>query len=178
MGIFDMPIECEHRSESNCNLVNELANATVWISDKTCEACLASDNPKAKNKITCGVAISHLLYHQLEVPDHLLKHVEITLPLEKGPGTELKKLIAWFGIKPSIEKKKGRRCRCSEHIQQMNKWGPDKCLKRMDTILRWLKRSAAIAGVPYVRPAVQIVVRRAINRSRSQSQQPQEETAP
>ena len=88
------------------------------------------------------------------------------------PGTELKKLIAWFY---SPDKKK---CKCATRIQKMNKWGPDKCEEKMETILRWLRHSAAIAKIPYFRPAVLLLVRKAIKNSRSQSQQLPGKTAP
>lgn len=87
------------------------------------------------------------------------------------PGTELKKLISWFY---SPDKKK---CKCATRIAKMNKWGPDKCEQKMETILRWLRHSAAIAKMPYFRPAVLLLVRKAIKNSRSQSRQHQEKTA-
>ena len=87
------------------------------------------------------------------------------------PGTELKKLISWFY---SPDK---RKCKCATRIAKMNKWGPDKCEQRMDTILRWLKHSARISNIPYFEPAVKILVRKAIKNSRSQLQPPPAKTA-
>jgi hypothetical protein len=88
------------------------------------------------------------------------------------PGTELKKLISWFY---SPDK---RKCKCATRIAKMNKWGPDGCEQRMDTILRWLKHSARINNIPYFELAVRILVRKAIKNSRLQLQQLPGKTAP
>lgn len=75
------------------------------------------------------------------------------------PGTELKKLISWF-YSPDKE------CKCKERIAKMNQWGPDKCEENIDTIMRWMKHSAAVNSVPYVESAVRLLVQTAIWRSR------------
>jgi hypothetical protein len=89
---------------------------------------------------------------------------------KEGVGTELKRLISWFH-------QPNKKCKCDYRIQKMNKWGPDECEKREATILRWLKHSAAQAKMPYFETAAKVLLRKAIKRSRSRSQQPQEKTA-
>ena len=74
-------------------------------------------------------------------------------------GTELKKLISWF-YSPN------KKCNCLTRIAKMNKWGPDKCEQRMDTIIRWLKHSARIASVPFFEPAVRLLIKQAIKNAR------------
>jgi hypothetical protein len=75
------------------------------------------------------------------------------------PGTELQKLISWF-YTPS------KKCKCATRIAKMNAWGPDKCEENIDTIMRWLKHSAAINSVPYVESAVRVLVWIAIRKAR------------
>ena len=79
------------------------------------------------------------------------------------PGTELNKLISWFYSPDNKDK-----CECLSRIEKMDKWGPDKCEARMDTIVRWLQHSAAVHGVPFVPSAVRLLVRRAISNARKQ----------
>ncbi|MFN7318390.1 MAG: hypothetical protein ACK5S6_02665, partial [bacterium] len=76
------------------------------------------------------------------------------------PGTELKKLISWFY---SPDKKK---CKCATRIAKMNNWGPDGCEERMDTIVRWLKHSAATHNIPFQETVVRMLIKRAISNAR------------
>lgn len=87
-------------------------------------------------------------------------HLKKKYTVECGPGTELKKLIAWFY---SPDKKK---CKCASRIAKMNKWGPDKCEQKMETIIRWLKHSAAIAGIPFSRRIAESMIKKAIRNAR------------
>ena len=93
-------------------------------------------------------------------------------PSNEGPGTELKKLLSWF-YSPSKTK-----CKCSTRIQKMNAWGPVKCEQKIETILRWMKHSAMIHKIPFFEPAVRLVIRTAIKRSRSLSRQHPDKIAP
>jgi hypothetical protein len=162
-------IICEHYTETECKLATSLAGTTCPSNIKACEKCLLTDNPRGKNKVTAGVAYANALKSGLNPDPSLLLNLGVAPA--NGPGTELKKLISWFY---SPDKKK---CKCATRIQKMNKWGPDKCEQKMETILRWLRHSAAIAKMPYFRPAVLLLVRKAIKNSRSQLQQHQERTA-
>lgn len=149
--------ECIHRIDDTCAIANDLIDAKTVVSDRTCEACFASDNPKSENKITCGVAVAYLLKHRKEVPERLFAIVGVKP--QQGPGTELKKLISWF-YSPN------KKCKCDTRIQKMNKWGPDECERREVTILRWLKHSAVIARVPYFESAAKMLLATAIDRYR------------
>jgi len=56
----------------------------------------------------------------------------------RGPGTELKKLLARLGINAD---EKG--CQCKSRAAQMDRWGCDACMNRLDTIVGWLREEAA-----------------------------------
>lgn len=77
-----------------------------------------------------------------------------------GPGTELKNLLAKFGIKS------GATCQCNAHAAQMNLWGPDECDRRIDQILVWLHEEASRKRMPFIEPLARILVRRAISNAR------------
>jgi len=79
-----------------------------------------------------------------------------------GPGTELKKILARFGITSTAS------CRCNAHSRQMNLWGDDECEKpeRMEQILGWLREQAEGRGMPFIRTAAAMLVRMSIRASR------------
>lgn len=158
---------CPHRDGNSCGIANKLTGAVTVISQKTCEVCCASDKPMQQNKITCSLAVAYMLKHDKIIPPELLIEVGVDPRVMEGPGTELKKMISWFGIKPTTKKKRGRRCKCAEHVQRMNQWGPDECERRIETIVRWLRHSARVASLPFVETAVRALIKGAISRSRA-----------
>ena len=87
------------------------------------------------------------------------------VPIYVGPGSELKKLLAW-GFEASAK------CKCEEREQLMNQWGPQGCKNNMETILIWLKQAAQMNGVPYSETATKLLVNLAIfNASRYEKRQ-------
>ena len=57
-------------------------------------------------------------------------------PLDHGPGTELKALIASLGINPSPS------CDCNAKAEQMNVWGVEGCKQRREEIVQGLRDNA------------------------------------
>jgi len=76
-----------------------------------------------------------------------------------GPGSELTQLFSKFNIAPGG-------CHCKSHSLQMDRWGPDKCLEKMDTILGWLEQEAKKRNLPFVRVAAKVMVKLACWRAR------------
>jgi hypothetical protein len=58
-------------------------------------------------------------------------------PPTEGPGTELKKIFAAFGISPSAD------CQCDAMVTQMNIWGPAGCEDHRGEILAHLNNAYA-----------------------------------
>lgn len=85
-----------------------------------------------------------------------------------GPGTELKKLLAKFGIKSTAT------CQCNSHAIQMNLWGPDICEQKIDQILIWLREEAGRKRLPFVDALARMMVRRAIRKARESQSSPQQ----
>ena len=77
-----------------------------------------------------------------------------------GPGTELKKLLARWGINAAGD------CPCNRHAQQMNLWGCDECERRIEEIVGWLRDEAHRRGLPWIDAAGRLLVRRAISNAR------------
>jgi hypothetical protein len=78
----------------------------------------------------------------------------------KGPGTELRKLLHKVGIEP-----RGEECKCNEHMHEMDDNGIEWCVTNTGIILDWLQEEAAkrpILGRLFVRSLAKMVVERAI----------------
>jgi len=173
-GCLSQQIACRHNIEGACRIASNLAGQDVFPSTEECAYCSLLKQPRSENMLT--FAIAKRWTESAEVAGELFVKMKAIARKEAeakngGVGTELKKLISWFY---SPEK---RKCKCATRIAKMNKWGPDKCEQKMETILRWLRHSAAIAKMPYFRPAVLLLVKKAIKNSRSQLRQHQEKTA-
>jgi hypothetical protein len=165
-------ISCIHHENNTCKIASKIAGLTVTTTQKACDACSNEKSPMQENNVTYSIALKQLGNTNPAASQQIISQI---VKLQKpewflGPGTELKNLISWFY---SPDKKK---CKCASRIAKMNKWGPDGCEQRMNTILRWLKHSAKINNIPYFEPAVRILVRKAIKNSRLQLQQHQEKT--
>ena len=80
----------------------------------------------------------------------------------QGPGTELTAIFANMRVFGNGG------CQCKSHASQMDRWGPDVCLARMDTIIGWLREEAEKRRLPFVDAAARIMVRLAIRRARKQ----------
>jgi len=86
-------------------------------------------------------------------------------PLSRGPGTELRKMLASIGIHP-----RGEKCKCNEHAHEMDRLGADWCEDNLESILDWLEAEAktrGLVGLLFVRGAARAVVKKAIARSRA-----------
>lgn len=156
---------CQHLNEETCDLVSTLTKSTcICITEETCSACNSCTTPKSLNKITASLALVTLkknktfdsIEHKYLI-DYCTKTDKVvgSLDLSFGTGTELAKLVSWFG-------KKDSRCDCDKHILKMNQWGPYECEKRIETITRWLKRSAIIHKQFYNRIIAMTLIRVAV----------------
>lgn len=82
-------------------------------------------------------------------------------PTDKGVGTELHKIIGWFGIKEIEE------CQCKRRVLAMNQRGPDWCEANIDTIVGWLRESAKKRKLLFVEAIAKKLVGIAIKRTRA-----------
>jgi hypothetical protein len=76
-------------------------------------------------------------------------------PLE-GPGTELKKILSYIGIKSSES------CSCNTKAKVMNLWGSEKCKQNIEIIIDWLQEEARKRKLPFVRHLAKLLINRAI----------------
>jgi len=93
-----------------------------------------------------------------------------------GPGCQLKKSLAWWGIRSDGS------CGCDSFAAQMDSWGPDECWRRLEEIVEHLRTAAAEKGFPFIGTAARIMVGRAIEAARKEvahaTQEGQEEARP
>lgn len=83
-----------------------------------------------------------------------------------GPGTELKALLKYIGIVAKPD------CPCNTRaaiMDEMEDREPGWCLANIDTILDWLKEQAENRGLPFVRAAAKLLVKRAISNAKRKS---------
>lgn len=80
-----------------------------------------------------------------------------------GPGTELKSLLASFGIKASPT------CKCNKMARQMDSWGPDESLKHIEEIVDVMQETAQARKLPFLRAVGRKLVRIACGRARKKS---------
>ena len=57
------------------------------------------------------------------------------LLIQRGPGTELKKIFDSLGIKPKAS------CQCAARIHEMNRRGVQGCVETREEILGWLQEA-------------------------------------
>jgi hypothetical protein len=81
-------------------------------------------------------------------------------PITKGPGAELKKLLAKIGIHAAPG------CSCNQRAAMMDARGVAWCEANTDEIVGWLREEATKRGLPFVDIAGRLLVRRAIANAR------------
>ena len=87
-----------------------------------------------------------------------------TKNLKGGAGTELKKLLAWFGIEA-----KEQGCKCKSRAAKMDKNGIEWCANNVEKIVDWLKEEAQRRKLPFIRSAAKVIVLRAIRNARKEA---------
>jgi hypothetical protein len=68
-------------------------------------------------------------------PAEILKGA-IEQDIARGPGTELKKLLRSYGVRPSAG------CKCNARAREMDERGVEWCRQNIATIIGWLKEEA------------------------------------
>ena len=77
-----------------------------------------------------------------------------------GPGTQMKNMLGWVGIRA---KEKG--CKCRHWQVKMDRWGADGCRLHREEILDHLAKEAKKRGLPFVKLAASKLVELAIRRA-------------
>jgi hypothetical protein len=89
----------------------------------------------------------------------------------RGPGTELKKLLAKIGIHATPH------CTCNARAMLMDQneaKEPGWCEANVDTIVGWLREEAGKRGLPFLDAAGRLLVRRAISNARREQTRAEE----
>jgi hypothetical protein len=102
------------------------------------------------------VDVNHPAYPRARGPEP----EPVVKPMGEGPGTELKKLLKFFGIEAS------EGCACNQRAIEMNDKGVEWCAENVDVIVGWLHEEAAKRSLPFSHLAASLLVRRAISNAR------------
>ncbi len=92
------------------------------------------------------------------------------LAITGGAGTELKNLIAKFGLRPGLN------CKCGQHIREMDTNGVVWCEQNIDTITEWLREEAGRAKLPFTEIGAKLLIKRAISNAKKKQKGEQEMT--
>ena len=143
---------CPHLTKSNsCEVASNLAGCNTPASAGGCTACQNDPIPQNINVVTIGMAL--VQRKRLGRATDELKKLLVSYKREPatdiahytpGPGSELKKMLAWFARSSTA-------CDCDSHAETMNEWGADGCRENIDTILDWLMEEAHKRGLPHGR---------------------------
>jgi hypothetical protein len=111
---------------------------------------------------TWTVDVEHNAYPRLS---RIAEQLRPAVVIEKGPGTELKKLLARIGITSTPN------CSCNRVAREMDAWGPDECGKpeRMAEILAAMRENAEKRKLPWIETLARMLIRRAISNARRAS---------
>ncbi len=90
--------------------------------------------------------------------------------IRNGPGSELKHLIAKFGLKPASN------CKCAQHIREMDQKGVEWCEANITTITEWLREEAQRAKLPFTEIGAKLLIRKAISNARKKQKGEQDMT--
>lgn len=85
-----------------------------------------------------------------------------------GPGCQLKRTLEWWGIRDNGT------CGCTEYAAQLDQWGPDECIRRIEEIVEHLRGAAAKRGLPFLATAARIAIGRAVEAARQEMSHGQE----
>jgi hypothetical protein len=83
----------------------------------------------------------------------------------RGPGTELKKLLAGWPFRIMAKPN----CSCNARARTMDERGCDWCSANEGTIIGWLREEAAKRRILFIEFAARMVVRKAIANARKAS---------
>lgn len=82
-------------------------------------------------------------------------------PRVGGAGTELARVLKWWGIAPRSA------CRCRERAAEMDARGVAWCAANVDAVVGWLREESARRGWPFLALAARGAVWWAIHRARA-----------
>ena len=105
------------------------------------------------------VDVDHPAYPRATGPEPERQKIE----LGPGVGTELKKLLAMFGISSSDN------CACNQRAREMNDKGIAWCQDNLSVIVGWLQEEASKRRLPFSHIAASLLVKRAISNAKKAS---------
>lgn len=126
-----------------------------------CHRCEHRQNP-CHGKCTCTVDGADILRHVADgaCPLGRFDGFEPERATSGGPGTELARLLAWWGIEAEGS------CKCMARAAEMDRRGADWCEANNVTVIGWLEEESRRRGIFFPRVLAYGAVTLAISRAR------------
>jgi hypothetical protein len=121
--------------------------------------CIVSENGD-----TVTVDVDHPAYPREPKPG-FAPPPRLSPPPGRGPGTELKKLLAGWPLFITTTPT----CACNARAAKMDieeARAPGWCIEHMDEIVSWLREEATKRGLPFLDTAGRLLVRRAVAKAK------------
>ncbi len=150
-----------------CKIASELSGGLQCeTTQEACKACIESSSARSPNSVTASLATKAVKEQTPEKLPEIVKQLSHLYRIytssqenkEKGPGTELKKILSWFATETPD-------CECKDRANKMNIWGVQGCRDNIETILDWLQEEAVKRSIPFVRLIAKQLVLLAISRA-------------
>jgi hypothetical protein len=155
-------IDCEHLRAGLCVVASDLAGVDVDAHNGNCQACLASDAPRAANVSTIGLARVALRKLGLPADDLYPAKVRAALdaggapapPRADGYGRAFLAFVPWAGEQKTA-------CDCSSFLSILDRWGPTKAIEQKDRVVRWFLGIAKQLNAPTTAAELELALFRA-----------------
>lgn len=148
---------CQHRDNEHCAIVAKLAgiDRVATVTDAACEFCTTrAKPPRARNKVTCDLAIAALrlagrqadaealLHNSPDIYAPAMDSAERLRSIEAGTGvgSQLWKLLSSLGIVHTAT------CSCLSLAEEMNRLGPNGCRRERSRLVDVMRRNAKSYG--------------------------------
>jgi len=156
-------IECKYLEDKKCLLASDISQSDCPVLVEQCDYCTnKADPPQSVNVVTISLAMKYSKDTKRIVQQYGQVISDKAPTHGQSPGTELRKLIAWF-----VWDKRVKNCStCKNREERMNRWGADKCEENIATIIEWLRESATERGYPFSPRVASALIRKAIANSR------------
>lgn len=149
---------CQFLINNHCKLITNLTRKQLPlqpITQAACAICSSMKPSQSVNRFTVCETLLRLRTNNSfshEMHGTLVSAVQCTL----GVGTQLHGYLSWM---------QSQNCGCAQKVSLMNTWGPNECDNSREIILDWLKESASLAGVPFVRRTLNAILTNCIEAS-------------
>lgn len=158
-------IACANLRADECLVASKLAGLPVIFDKRACQVCVTEAPPQTVNKVTTDIAAHSLrlagkLHDATRVTNAWYRRVTVPTSQTVGVGTVLMTILPWVdATNPG--------CDCASYIHLMNQWGPEKCIEKRGSLVRWFGKVAQTLGVAATTEELELAIFRAADECRA-----------